>query len=48
MIVTRSGGMRPLLLSQCHIHPDRHFTFYDQVHTTGKRGQSRVSMRWLL
>lgn len=36
MIVTRAGGMRPLLLSDCHVPPDLRFTFYDQVHTTGK------------
>lgn len=35
MIVTRSGGMRPLLLADCHVPPDLRFTFYDQVHTTG-------------
>ena len=36
MIVTRAGGMRPLLLADCHVPPDLRFTFYDQVHTTGK------------
>lgn len=36
MIITRSGGMRPLLLADCHVPPDRRFTFYDQVHTTGR------------
>lgn len=36
MIVTRAGGMRPLLLSDGHVPPDLRFTFYDQVHTTGK------------
>ncbi|CAM9352584.1 unnamed protein product, partial [Phaeothamnion confervicola] len=35
MIVTRSGGMRPTPLAQCHVPPDKRFTFYDQVHTTG-------------
>ncbi|CAN0473831.1 unnamed protein product, partial [Ectocarpus sp. 8 AP-2014] len=35
MIVTRAGGMRPLLLADCHVPPDLRFTFYDQVHTTG-------------
>lgn len=35
MIVTRSGGMRPQLLADCHVPPDLRFTFYDQVHTTG-------------
>lgn len=36
MIVTRAGGMRPLLLADCHVPPDLRFTFYDQVHTTGE------------
>ncbi|CAM9994812.1 unnamed protein product, partial [Hapterophycus canaliculatus] len=46
MIVTRSGGMRPLLLADCHVPPDLRFTFYDQVHTTGmdiKQGLSAVA-----
>lgn len=42
MIVTRSGGMRPLLLADCHVPPDLRFTFYDQVHTTGMHRSSRV------
>ncbi|CAN0310344.1 unnamed protein product, partial [Ectocarpus sp. 12 AP-2014] len=46
MIVTRAGGMRPLLLADCHVPPDLRFTFYDQVHTTGmdiKQGLSAVA-----
>lgn len=42
MIVTRAGGMRPLLLADCHVPPDLRFTFYDQVHTTGKYSAIRA------
>lgn len=34
MILLRNSG-RSMLLSQCGVRPDRRFTFYDQVHTTG-------------
>ena len=34
MILLRSSG-RSIHLNQCGISPDRRFTFYDQVHTTG-------------
>lgn len=43
MIVTRAGGMRPLLLADCHVPPDLRFTFYDQVHTTGKKCSTILS-----
>jgi hypothetical protein len=35
MIITRAGGLRPMMLSQCHVAPHLRFTFFDQVHTTG-------------
>ncbi len=35
MIVMRGGGSRAMEMSQVHIPPERRFTFYDQVHTTG-------------
>ena len=35
MIVTRTEGMQPLFLADCHVPVDLRFTFYDQVHTTG-------------
>eukprot|EP00954_Amorphochlora_amoebiformis_P016362 1281780-Amorphochlora_amoeboformis.AAC.1 len=34
VVVDRSGG-RPVPLSRCGVSPERYFTFYDQVHTTG-------------
>lgn len=40
MIVTRSNGLRPQLLSDCHVPLELRFTFYDQVHTTGRSGFS--------
>lgn len=46
MIVTRAGGMRPLLLADCHVPPDQRFTFYDQVHTTGARASCVACLRF--
>lgn len=46
MIITRSGGLRPQLLADCHVPLDLRFTFYDQVHTTGARGSAESY--WLL
>eukprot|EP00467_Chlorarachnion_reptans_P010822 CAMPEP_0114525784 /NCGR_PEP_ID=MMETSP0109-20121206/22631_1 /TAXON_ID=29199 /ORGANISM="Chlorarachnion reptans, Strain CCCM449" /LENGTH=5518 /DNA_ID=CAMNT_0001707433 /DNA_START=63 /DNA_END=16619 /DNA_ORIENTATION=+ len=34
VVVDRTGG-RPVPLSRCGVSPERYFTFYDQVHTTG-------------
>ena len=34
MILLRSSG-RSMQLSQCGLSPEKRFTFYDQVHTTG-------------
>jgi hypothetical protein len=35
MVARRGGTGRLVALAQCGIPPDRRFTFYDQVHTTG-------------
>ena len=34
MVLLRTSG-RSVQLRQCGIKPERRFTFYDQVHTTG-------------
>eukprot|EP01084_Bolivina_argentea_P028079 52224_1 len=35
MIIMRGGTSKAIEMSQVHIPPERRFTFYDQVHTTG-------------
>jgi hypothetical protein len=47
MILLRSSG-RSMLLTQCGIRPDKRFTFYDQVHTTGMDIKQAVNARAVL
>lgn len=47
MVLLRSSG-RSLLLAQCGVRPDRRFTFYDQVHTTGMDIKQAPSARAVL
>ena len=41
MILMR-GTKTPQLLSQCGVPWDKRFTFYDQIHTTGKETINRL------
>lgn len=47
MILLRNSG-RSMLLNQCGVRPDRRFTFYDQVHTTGMDIKQAPSARAVL
>lgn len=47
MILLRNSG-RSMLLNQCGVRPDKRFTFYDQVHTTGMDIKQAPSARAVL